>query len=512
MKNRISAWIVLGIITIVAGLSLAVTNEVTKAPIEKQALLSEEKAITQVFPSAERFEEITLDEGLILFAAKAGDKTIGYVGKAVRKGYGGMVEVIAGVGSDGTITGISVGGSGFSETPGLGAKARDASFTNQFSGKKTPIKIGSAEGENTIDAITAATITSSAVIAGVNQIAKQVDSYLNPQTTPDVVITAEGTSYGASSSGFAGPVAVIVTVKDDNTISALKIGDNEFSESDGYGANVLAPEFAEQFVGKSLPIKLEDIQAISGATITSKAVIEAVNKAWDEKNIVSSQPLLTEGMPYAAEAEGFAGPVAVVVTIKDDNTITALKIGDDRFSETEGYGAEALDPDFSAQFIGKALPVSLEDIQTISGATFTSKAVIDAINMAWDAKNVQGESEVPAASETPDAETNLSSTEAPAGIPEDAVTVSKAGYEGPVAVTVSFLNDGSIHFIAIGNDQFNETVGLGAKALEKEFQQQFIGKIPPLEIKSANETPSQGNFDAIASATITSKAVRDAIK
>ena len=33
MKNRISAWIVLGLITIIAGLGLAVTNEVTKEPI-----------------------------------------------------------------------------------------------------------------------------------------------------------------------------------------------------------------------------------------------------------------------------------------------------------------------------------------------------------------------------------------------------------------------------------------------------------------------------------------------
>ena len=64
----------------------------------------------------------------------------------------------------GTVTGISVGGSGFSETPGLGAKAKDAAFTDQFSGKKTPVKLGDTDGEDTVDAITAATISSRAAL------------------------------------------------------------------------------------------------------------------------------------------------------------------------------------------------------------------------------------------------------------------------------------------------------------------------------------------------------------
>ncbi len=509
MKNRISAWIVLGIITIVASLSLAVTNEVTKGPIAQQARLSEDKAKMLMFPAADRFEEITLDGGLILFAAKAGDETIGYVGKAERKGYGGMVEVIAGVKPDGTVTGISVGGSGFSETPGLGAKAKDAAFTDQFSGKKTPVKLGDTDGEDTVDAITAATITSSAVIGGVNQIARQVDSYLNPQSSQNVTVTTEGTSYGASADGFAGPVAVIVTVNDSGAITSLVIGDDRFSETDGYGANALAPEFAGQFVGRTLPVKLEDIQAISGATITSKAVVAAINKAWDEKNVVATQSQATEGTVYTGEAEGFAGPVAVEVTIRDDNTIAALKIGDDRFSETEGYGAGALEPSFLAQFTGKILPISLSDVEAVSGATYTSKAVIEAINMAFEKKAAAGETQQPAPSEVPP--TEAPPTEAPVAVPEDAVTVTKPGYAGPVAVTISFNADGAIRFIRIGDGQFSETKGFGAKALEKEFQQQFIGKVPPLEIRGADGLAGPGTFDAVASATITSAAVRDAV-
>ncbi len=511
MKNRISAWIVLGIITIAAGLSLAVTNEVTKGPIAEQAVLSEEKARTQVMPGAERFEEITLDDGQVLYAAISGGNTVGFVGKAERKGYGGTVEIIAGVDAEGTVTGINVGGSGFSETPGLGAKAKDPSFTGQFAGKKTPVRIGDPSSDTGIDAITAATITSSAVVGGVNQIAKQVSNYLNPQSGEGPVITAEGTSYGAAADGFAGPVAVIVTVKDDGTISALKVGDDRFSETDGYGANALAPEFAAQFVGKSLPVSLDDIEAVSGASVTTGAVLEAINKAYDEKNIVATAAALPEGTTYAGEVEGFAGPVAVLVTVKDDGTISALTVGDDRFGETEGYGANALAPEFAAQFAGKALPMQLADIEAVSGATITSTAVVEAINKAFNEKNAVGEPQAPAATEMIAAETTPVPTEEPAAVPEDAVTVSKDGYAGPVSVTLGFSRDGSISFIAIGDGGFSETPGLGAKALEREFQQQFIGKLPPLRIKAADEAQAPDNFDAIAGATITSQAVRDAI-
>ena len=97
MKNRISAWVVLGVITIVAALSLAVTNEVTKEPISLQAQKSEETARAKVMPEAESFEEIALEDGQILFAAKAGEEVLGYIGKTERNGYGGPVEVIAGV-------------------------------------------------------------------------------------------------------------------------------------------------------------------------------------------------------------------------------------------------------------------------------------------------------------------------------------------------------------------------------------------------------------------------------
>lgn len=85
---------------------------------------------------------------------------------------------------------------------------------------------------------------------------------------------------------------------------------------------------------------------------------------------------------FTAEAEGFGGPVAVTVAFDTEGKITEMKIGDDRFAETEGFGAAALEPAFAEQFIGKKAPLKVEDVDALSGATITTQAVVDALNKA----------------------------------------------------------------------------------------------------------------------------------
>ncbi len=76
MKKHLAAWLVLGLITVAAGLSLSVTNEVTKEPIHNQAVLAEAKAKQEVLPEAEAFDPVELaeDAGMELFAGKAGTR------------------------------------------------------------------------------------------------------------------------------------------------------------------------------------------------------------------------------------------------------------------------------------------------------------------------------------------------------------------------------------------------------------------------------------------------------
>ena len=140
MKKQLPGWAVLLIITLAAGLALGATYALTEKPIAEQALLSADNARKAALPDADSFEELTLSEDASVDWAYAGLKegnTVGYVAQKTVNGFGGKVEVIAGVDTTGapetfTIGGISVGGSSFSETAGLGARSKEPAFTEQF--------------------------------------------------------------------------------------------------------------------------------------------------------------------------------------------------------------------------------------------------------------------------------------------------------------------------------------------------------------------------------------------
>ena len=82
--------------------------------------------------------------------------------------------------------------------------------------------------------------------------------------------------------GYGGPIGVLVGFNVANDTLA-GIGTTQLSETPGLGMRVKEPSFREQFAGAKLPVKLSaqggSIDGISGATISSKGVIEAVEKA-----------------------------------------------------------------------------------------------------------------------------------------------------------------------------------------------------------------------------------------
>ena len=152
----------------VAGLALGLTNMVTAGAIEEQQIKAAEAARKAVLPTAETFTEATAPEGMKdAFAGyDASGALVGKTGTIVTKGYGGEIEITVGIDQNGAVTGVSIGGSSFAETAGLGARAKEPWFMEQFIGKAAPIAIAKDGGE--IDAITSATITSRAVTNAVD--------------------------------------------------------------------------------------------------------------------------------------------------------------------------------------------------------------------------------------------------------------------------------------------------------------------------------------------------------
>ena len=90
-------------------------------------------------------------------------------------------------------------------------------------------------------------------------------------------------------------------------------------------------------------------------------------------------------------SEGYGGDVSVMVGITKDLTVNQVKIMS--MSETPGLGAKASEPEFIRQYDGLAAGITVvkntapadNQIEAISGATITSKAVTKAVNTALQA-------------------------------------------------------------------------------------------------------------------------------
>lgn len=161
-------------ITAVSALLLGAVNSFTAPIIEKNETEKTQKAMKNVMSEADSFEELEFDPSEEyesvnkIYEAKKGGETVGWCVSAGPNGYGGAVNMIVGVGRDMKVTGVDIVSQ--SETAGLGSKSTEPEFRGQYVGKGRIDKVvKSGAGENEIDAITSATITSKAVTKGVNE-------------------------------------------------------------------------------------------------------------------------------------------------------------------------------------------------------------------------------------------------------------------------------------------------------------------------------------------------------
>ena len=173
--------IALTIIAALAGLALSGVYSVTKGTIEAQEIAKETEAYKAVCPDAASFANADQAEKALkeyegkttrvnkaYIAKDAAGNTIGYALNVSSKGFGGTVTLAMGLTADGKIIGISF--TELNETAGLGMKADEPAFREQFNGRGGELTLvkGTASGEQEISAITGASVTSNAVISAVN--------------------------------------------------------------------------------------------------------------------------------------------------------------------------------------------------------------------------------------------------------------------------------------------------------------------------------------------------------
>ena len=268
-----------------------------------------------------------------------------------------------------------------------------------------------SSGSVNVDSVTGATVSSNAIKMAVADALHKAGSKenakvqaVNKASSNNKRANAKGTVaignkdlkdgvYTGSGQGFNGPIRVRVTIS-KGSITNVEI----LSHSDDN------PYFgrARAVISKILGKADKSVDTVSGATYSSRGILDAVrnalSKAGGSKNVdnknkkpsntnQAKKPNKKPEKPskdnkiykqykdgvYEGVAEGFNGPIKVKVTIAK-GSITKVEIlshkeDDPYFSKSKGV-------------ISKMLGKPGKNVDTVSGATFSSKGIIDAINNA----------------------------------------------------------------------------------------------------------------------------------
>ena len=190
VKGIVKAIAAIFVITVIMGAALGAVYSITKKPIADAEEKAKQEAYAEVFPDAAQIETFTEDEinlsdvNKVMASRGYGDNTIDEISVVAdadgmftgfiilvtnHSGYGGDIQLAVGVSLDYSIKGIAF--LTINETAGLGMEAQNKEFLDQFIGKQvlqySYTKTGSTS-DSEIDALSGATITTSAVVDAVN--------------------------------------------------------------------------------------------------------------------------------------------------------------------------------------------------------------------------------------------------------------------------------------------------------------------------------------------------------
>ena len=153
------------ICAIVAGV-ISFVYAMTANAYEKNLQNTKNQAISEIFgKEGLSCVAVPYDGDEVIYRVEENEKVIGYCVEVKSGGFGGDIAMMVGYSLDGVepkVLGVSI--VAHSETPGLGAKVEDGDFLKQFVGQ--PLD---TEGNWQFDAISGATISSTAVKAGVDR-------------------------------------------------------------------------------------------------------------------------------------------------------------------------------------------------------------------------------------------------------------------------------------------------------------------------------------------------------
>lgn len=379
--------------------------------------------------------------------------------------------------------------------------------TSKISKKKSGIKKGSSK---TLPVKTAAS-------SGVGQ---------GSTTTPTTEVPEGGYkdgTYQGSGTGFGGTITVQVTVS-GGKITAVDIL-SASGETGSYFAS------AQGVVSKVLSSQSPNVDAVSGATYSSNGIIQAVQNALSQAgNSDSATPAATptptptpkpakkpkkdtsvsykDGV-YEGQAEGFDGTVTVKVTIKNGK----IK----KISNTNTDTPEFFNKAWKTIKSNVISRQSTSEIDTVSGATFSSNGILGALSQALSKADQSGttDSKEEDITPTPTAVPDETVTPIPTELPQPTKTPDNPSDEQPV---VNLLKDGTYTGSAMGySGQVNITLTIkDGKITEvtntNSDTRSFFNKAWRSIQPKILEKQSTEGIDTVSGATFSSMGILDASK
>ena len=374
---------------------------------------------------------------------------------------------------------------------------------SKISKKKSGIKKGSSK---TLPVKTAAS-------SGVGQ---------GSTTTPTTEVPEGGYkdgTYQGSGTGFGGTITVQVTVS-GGKITAVDIL-SASGETGSYFAS------AQGVVSKVLSSQSPNVDAVSGATYSSNGIIQAVQNALSQAgNSDSATPTPTptpkpakkpkkdtsvsykDGV-YEGQAEGFDGTVTVKVTIKNGK----IK----KISNTNTDTPEFFNKAWKTIKSNVISRQSTSEIDTVSGATFSSNGILGALSQALSKADQSGttDSKEEDITPTPTTVPDETVTPIPTEIPQPTKTPDNPSDEQPV---VNLLKDGTYTGSAMGySGQVNITLTIkDGKITEvtntNSDTRSFFNKAWRSIQPKILEKQSTEGIDTVSGATFSSMGILDASK
>jgi Na+-translocating ferredoxin:NAD+ oxidoreductase subunit G len=184
----------------------------TKEPIAASKKLEEQTKLQAVMPAFDNDPLASMQnvsDSVTIYSGEQGGVTSGYgIKSAVETGYAGHFSIMFGVNPDGSVNKVQILET--AETPGLGSKAAQPFFIDQFAGKRPgefTFKV-TKDGGN-VDAITGATITSRAVCDCINN-GLEALKQIAPADASSASPTAAAATAPASEQPLADPAASAV--------------------------------------------------------------------------------------------------------------------------------------------------------------------------------------------------------------------------------------------------------------------------------------------------------------